>query len=283
MWEILHHPVLCNVHQTTLSSPSKTITDQIFAEVEVDRGQQTQTPPTSLHKHETLLSKPVYSFSITVFPSCRLVTFLLELISICLSNHYFSSLKWYWGSIIMYLHTDILFDGAINMCCDQGAFSLTSHTCLLLAEACFWSVISVSSSKLIISRLLSSLTAPPLLSISPTALWPPDRPAPLVLRGLAARRARCVRVKGEVRGCHWKHAIFYIFAPCHQIRMRCSGRCMFGKHPFRGCLSFDLNQNQISSAKVILAHPMHYQKSVETLHPMWGISGFGSFLLTLSL
>ena len=30
---------------------------------------------------------------------------------------------------------------------------------------------------------------------------------------------------GEVCGCHWKHAIFYIFAPCHQIRMRCSDHC----------------------------------------------------------
>lgn len=37
--------------------------------------------------------------------------------------------------------------------------------------------------------------------------------------------------------------------------MRCSDRCVFAKRPFGGCLSFDLNQNQISSAKMILAHP----------------------------
>ncbi len=157
-------------------------------------------------------------------PSLRLETFLSELKSICLSNHYFSSPKWYWGSIIMYLHTDILFDDAINMC-----FSLSSHTCLLLAEACFWSVISVSSSRLIGIALISD--SPSIAQYSHTALWPPHGPVPPVLRGIGRSEGVAnARSSGEVRGCHWKHAIFYIFAPCHQIRMRCSDRRVLRKH-----------------------------------------------------
>lgn len=49
-------------------------------------------------------------------------------------SHYFS--WWYWYSIITYAYGHY-FSGAINMCCDLGALDLTSHTCLLLAEACF--------------------------------------------------------------------------------------------------------------------------------------------------
>lgn len=44
------------------------------------------------------------------------------------------------------------------MCCDLGALDLTSHTCLLLAEACFKSVTSVFSRTNLVS--LPSLTAP---------------------------------------------------------------------------------------------------------------------------
>lgn len=70
-------------------------------------------------------------------------------------SHYFS--WWYWYSIITYAYGHY-FSGAINMCCDLGALDLTSHTCLLLAEACFKSVTSVFSWTNLVS--LPSLTAP---------------------------------------------------------------------------------------------------------------------------
>lgn len=70
-------------------------------------------------------------------------------------SHYFS--WWYWYSIITYAYGHY-FSGAINMCCDLGALDLTSHTCLLLAEACFKSVTSVFSRTNLVS--LPSLTAP---------------------------------------------------------------------------------------------------------------------------
>lgn len=70
-------------------------------------------------------------------------------------SHYFS--WWYWYSIITYAYGHN-FSGAINMCCDPGALDLTSHTCLLLAEACFKSVTSVFSLTNLVS--LPSLTAP---------------------------------------------------------------------------------------------------------------------------
>lgn len=70
-------------------------------------------------------------------------------------SHYFS--RWYWYSIITYAYRHY-FSGAINMCCDLGALDLTSHTCLLLAEACFKSVTSVFSRTNLVS--LPSLTAP---------------------------------------------------------------------------------------------------------------------------
>lgn len=69
-------------------------------------------------------------------------------------SHYFS--RWYWYSIITYAYGHY-FSGAINMCCDPGALDLPSHTCLLLAEACFKSVTSVFSRTNLVS--LPSLTA----------------------------------------------------------------------------------------------------------------------------
>lgn len=90
-----------------------------------------------------LFEATLFLFHYSFFPNLRLATFILELKSICLLDLISSLPQWYWASIIMYLHTDIIFYDAINMCCDQGTFSLTSHTCLLLAEACFRSVISV--------------------------------------------------------------------------------------------------------------------------------------------
>lgn len=87
-------------------------------------------------------------------------------------SHYFS--WWYWCSIITYAYGHY-FSGAINMCCDLGALDLTSHTCLLLAEACFKSVTSVFSWTNLVS--LPSLTAPIKtrkfhFKINFTAHWP---------------------------------------------------------------------------------------------------------------
>jgi len=70
-------------------------------------------------------------------------------------SHYFS--WWYWYSIITYAYGHY-FSGAINMCCDLGALDLISHTCLLLAQACFKSVTSVFSRINLVS--LPSLPAP---------------------------------------------------------------------------------------------------------------------------
>lgn len=125
------------------------------------------------------------------------------------------------------------FSGAINMCCDLGAFNPTSHTCLLLAEACFKSVTSVFS--------LNQFGVTPILD-SPTKdkeifffLFQIPRLIGLfcmVASDLADWKTAAIEGQsfalclfGEVWGCHWKHAIFYIFAPCHQIRMRCSDHC----------------------------------------------------------
>lgn len=145
-------------------------------------------------------------------------------------SHYFS--RWYWYSIITYAYGHY-FSGAINMCCDPGALDLTSHTCLLLAEACFKSVTSVFSRTNLVS--LPSLTAQLktrkfLFSFwNSMAHWPFHMVASdLCWLDAGSHRGTVVFTLclfGEVWGCHWKHAIFYIFAPCHQIRMRCSGHC----------------------------------------------------------
>lgn len=81
-------------------------------------------------------------------------------------SHYFS--WWYWCSIITYAYGHY-FSGAINMCCDLGALDLISHTCLLLAEACFKSVTSVFSRTNLVS--LPSLTAPPKGRKSHFKIW----------------------------------------------------------------------------------------------------------------
>lgn len=145
-------------------------------------------------------------------------------------SHYFS--WWYWYSIITYAYGHY-FSGAINMCCDLGALDLTSHTCLLLAEACFKSVTSVFSWTNLVS--LPSLTAPLKtrkfhFKINFTAHWLFCMVATdLSDWKMAAIEGQSVSLSlfGEVWGCHWKHAIFYIFAPCHQIRMRCSDHLQF--------------------------------------------------------
>lgn len=89
------------------------------------------------------VTQPI-SLSLQFLLYCRLVvTFILETwIHMPVGSHYFS--WWYWRSIITYAYGHY-FSGAINMCCDLGALDLTSHTCLLLAEACFKSVTSVFS------------------------------------------------------------------------------------------------------------------------------------------
>lgn len=131
-------------------------------------------------------------------------------------SHYFS--WWYWYSIITYAYGHY-FSGAINMCCDLGAFDLTSHACLLLAEACFKSVTSVFSRTNLVS--LPSLTAPlktrkflffffensRLIGLfrmvaSDLADW-----MLAAIEGQSFALCLC----GEVWGCHWKHAIFLYF------------------------------------------------------------------------
>lgn len=92
---------------------------------------------------------------------------------------------------------------------------------------------------------------------------------------------------GEVWGCHWKHAIFYIFAPCHQIRMRCSDHCSLCSCFFCLFSKCKDRQNEINSIKVTrnrqrrekLPVPAVIQLNSETLHPMWGLSGFVFFYL----
>lgn len=80
---------------------------------------------------------------------------------------------------------------------------------------------------------------------------------------------------GEVQGCHWKHAIFYIFAPCHQIRIRCSDRCRILQSPV---WVFALFQLDTTVKKTINSNIL-----AKTLHSMWSLSGLSFFLLTLSL
>ena len=144
-------------------------------------------------------------------------------------SHYFS--WWYWYSIITYAYGHY-FSGAINMCCDLGALDLTSHTCLLLAQACFKSVTSVFSRTNLVS--LPSLTAPLKtrkfhFKHYSTAHWPfcivVTDFIDWKMAAMEGQSFAALSLFGEVWGCHWKHAIFYIFAPCHQIRMRCSDHC----------------------------------------------------------
>lgn len=92
---------------------------------------------------------------------------------------------------------------------------------------------------------------------------------------------------GEVWGCHWKHAIFYIFAPCHQIRMRCSDHCSLCSCFFFCFPSAKADKNKMDWTKATLNRqsrdklpvPLVIQSNSETLHPMWGLSGFVFFYL----
>lgn len=206
-------------------------------------------------------------------------------------SHYFS--WWYWYSIITYAYGHY-FSGAINMCCDLGALDLTSHACLLLAEACFKSVTSVFSRTNLVS--LPSLTAPLktrkfiFYFFNSTAHWPFRMAASdLADWKLAAIEGQsfALCLFGEVWGCHWKHAIFYIFAPCHQIRMRCSDHCSLCS-----CFFFVFQVQRQTKMRWIeskslwtdkagkkLPVPLVIQSNSETLHPMWGLSGFVFFYL----
>lgn len=212
-------------------------------------------------------------------------------------SHYL--LRWYWCSIIKYAYGHY-FSGAINMCCDLGALDLTSHTCLLQAQACFKSATSVFSRTNLVS--LPSLTAPLnakkfhsklhfmahwafCIASSDFADWK-----------MAFTEGQCFlcycvpSVFGEVWGCHWKHAIFYIFAPCHQIRMRCSDHCSLWScfFPRWFCLKMEsksklkvVEMKSFGTDKAASKLPMlsFLYKNSETLHPMWGLSGFVFFYL----
>lgn len=115
--------------------------------------------PALAHKHDATSHLPplIQPIPLSLILYCRLVvTFILETwIHMPVGSHYFS--WWYWCSIITYAYGHY-FSGAINMCCDLGALDLTSHTCLLLAQACFKSATSVFSRTNLVS--LPSLTAP---------------------------------------------------------------------------------------------------------------------------
>lgn len=207
-------------------------------------------------------------------------------------SHYFS--WWYWYSIITYAYRHY-FSGAINMCCDLRALDLTSHTCLLLAEACFKSVTSVFSRTNLVS--LPSLTAPlktRKFHLENILLWLIGLLLCTVATDLADWKMAAIEGQpfelslfGEVWGCHWKHAIFYIFAPCHQIRMRCSDHCSLCSCFFCLFSKCKDRQNEINSIKVTrnrqrrekLPVPAVIQLNSETLHPMWGLSGFVFFYL----
>ena len=145
------------------------------------------------------------------------------------------------------------FSGAINMCCDLWALDLTSHTCLLLAEACFKSVTSVLSRTDLVSRPYftpPNQHKPNNWMHQITSHWPIFMVATWFLIGwwqpsMMDSPLHCPNPRG-VWGCHWKHAIFYIFAPCHQIRMRCSDHCSLCswffsvvKRAKKGVLSFE--------------------------------------------
>lgn len=96
---------------------------------------------------------------------------------------------------------------------------------------------------------------------------------------------------GEVWGCHWKHAIFYSFAPCHQIRMRCSGHCsscswFFFVFPSAkvdddetNWTSTSLWADKVGKKKQLKKTKIKLPANSETLHPMWGLSGFVFFYL----
>lgn len=205
-------------------------------------------------------------------------------------SHYFS--WWYWYSIITYAYRHY-FSGAINMCCDPGALDLTSHTCLLLAEACFKSVTSVFSRTNLVS--LPSLTAPLktrkfLFSfLNSTAHWPFSHGSlwPCWLedgshRGTVICTVPFWRSMGlPLKTCHFLY--FCSLSPdTHEMQWSLQFVLMF--FLFSKCKD---RQNEINWIKVTLNRqsreklpvPSVIQSNSETLHPMWGLSGFVFFYL----
>lgn len=205
-------------------------------------------------------------------------------------SHYFS--WWYWYSIITYAYGHY-FSGAINMCCDLGALDLTSHTCLLLAEACFKSVTSVFSRTNLVS--LPSLTAPlktrkflfflflfhGSLAFLHGSLWPcwlEDGSH----RGTVICTVPFFRSMGlPLKTCHFLY--FCSLSPdTHEMQWSLQFVLMF--FLFSKCKD---RQNEINWIKVTLNRqsreklpmPSVIQSNSETLHPMWGLSGFVFFYL----
>lgn len=139
-------------------------------------------------------------------------------------SHYFS--WWYWYSIIMYAYRHY-FSGAINMCCDLGALDLT-HTHVYYGWSMFQKChLCIFPNQFGVTPILDSPTKDKEKKTTTHWLFFAWYKLKLFDWKLAAMEGQSfvLSLFGEVWGCHWKHAIFYIFAPCHQIRMRCSDHC----------------------------------------------------------
>lgn len=214
-------------------------------------------------------------------------------------SHYFS--WWYWYSIITYAYGHY-FSGAINMCCDLGALDLTSHTCLLLAQACFKSVTSVFSRTNLVS--LPSLTAPPKTRKFYLKLCTP-RPIGRVLHG-SCRLLFWLEKRQPLRdsplhcpflekyGVATENMPFFIFLllvtryawDAVIICSLCS--CLFF-YLFIYCFFMIAKQVKMrwielkslwtDEAGEKLPMPLVTRSNSETLHPMWGLSGFVFFYL----
>lgn len=206
-------------------------------------------------------------------------------------SHYFS--WWYWYSIITYAYGHY-FSGAINMCCDLGALDLTSHTCLLLAEACFKSVTSVFSRTNLVS--LPSLTAPlktrkffSFFFLNSTAHWP----FCMVASDLADWKMAAIEGQSFCTVPFWRsmglplktcHFLYFCSLSPDTHEMQWSLQFVLMFFLFSKCKD---RQNEINWIKVTLNRqsreklpvPSVIQSNSETLHPMWGLSGFVFFYL----
>lgn len=205
-------------------------------------------------------------------------------------SHYFS--RWYWYSIITYAYGHY-FSGAINMCCDPGALDLTSHACLLLAEACFKSVTSVFSRTNLVS--LPSLTAQLktrkfLFSfLNSMAHWPFHMVASdLCWLDAGSHRGTVVfytvpfwRSMGlPLKTCHFLY--FCSLSPdTHEMQWSLQFVLMVFFPP---SAKADKNETNWSLKSLWTEQsgqklPAAIQSNSETLHPMWGLSGFVFFYL----
>lgn len=247
----------------------------------------TNVHPALAHKHNATGHPPWYNLFLchySFFLYRRLVvTFISETwIHMPVGSHYFS--RWYWYSIITYAYGHY-FSGAINMCCDPGALDLTSHTCLLLAEACFKSVTSVFSRTNLVS--LPSLTAPPKtrkFHQTSTAHWP----SPYWLEdgshwGTVPLRCPFLEKYG-VATENMPFFIFLLLVTRYAWDAVIIAVCAHVFFVFQVQSSTKRNKMNLTSlwtdkAGENLPVPPVIKSNSETLHPMWGLSGFVFFYL----